>query len=318
MSRETLQPASQSEKLSGYHWRLLVFLSVATFFEGYDFMALTQILPQVRAELGLSRSGAGLLIGAVNVGTVVAWLLVRKADRWGRRRVMMLTITGYTVFTFLTGLSFDVWTFGVCQFLARLFLIGEWATSMVYAAEEFPSDRRGTMIGVIQAFSSLGSIVCAGVVPLLLHTQWGWRSVYFVGVVPLILLAFARRNLRETTRFETLQSSNDLPPPRPITYILRTPYRKRLLQLAVVWGLTYLCTQNAITFWKEFALSERGWTDGDVGVAITIAAVASMPLVFGAGKLLDVIGRRRGAMLIFSPSRPFRCWQPTRWRVAGR
>ncbi len=286
--------------MSGYHWRLLCFLSVATFFEGYDFMALTQILPQVRAELGLTPSGAGLLIGGVNIGTVVAWLLVRKADRWGRRRVMMLTIIGYTVFTFLTGLSFDIWSFGICQFFARLFLIGEWATSMVYAAEEFPSHKRGTMIGVIQAFSSLGSIVCAGVVPLLLHTQWGWRTVYFVGVVPLLLLAFARRNLRETSRFEALVASKEQPPRRPITYILRTPYRKRLLQLAVVWGLTYLCTQNAVTFWKEFALSERGWTDGDVGVAITIAAIASMPLVFGAGKLLDVIGRRRGAMLIFS------------------
>jgi len=290
----------QSTRLTGYHWRLLVFLSVATFFEGYDFMALTQILPQVRAELGLSPAQAGLMIGAINVGTVVAWLLVRKADRWGRRKVMMLTILGYTLFTFLTGLSFDVWTFGVCQFLARLFLIGEWATSMVYAAEEFPSDRRGTIIGVIQAFSSLGSIVCAGVVPLLLHTAWGWRSVYFVGVIPLVLLAFARRNLKETRRFEEMNKAENKQPARPMTYILRTPYRKRLLQLAVVWGFTYLCTQNAVTFWKEFALAERGWTDGDVGIAITIAAVASMPLVFAAGKLLDMIGRKRGAVLIFS------------------
>ena len=286
-------------KLTGYHWRLLCFLSVATFFEGYDFMALTQILPQVRAELGLSPAQAGLLIGVVNAGTVVAYLLVRKADRWGRRRVLMLTIFGYTLFTFLTGLSFDVWSFGICQFFARLFLIGEWATSMVYAAEEFPSERRATVIGVIQAFSSLGSIVCAGVVPLLLQAAWGWRTVYFVGIIPLILLAFARRNLRETKCFEELGGSGSRPPARSMTYILRSPYRKRVLQLAAVWGLTYVCTQNAITFWKEFALAERGWTDGDVGLAITIAAVASMPLVFGAGKLLDVIGRRAGAVVIF-------------------
>ena len=300
MSATRLAGEQPATTMSGYHWRLLIFLSVATFFEGYDFMALTQILPQVRAELGLSHASAGLLIGVVNAGTVVAYLLVRKADRWGRRRVLMVTIFGYTIFTFLTGLSFDVWSFGLCQFVARMFLIGEWATSMVYAAEEFPTAQRGTLIGVIQAFSSLGSIVCAGVVPLLLQAAWGWRTVYFVGIVPLLLLAFARRNLRETSRFEALSANGPLPETRSMTHIWQSPYRKRLLQLAAVWALTYMCTQNAITFWKEFALSERGWTDGDVGLAITIAAVASMPLVFAAGKLLDVMGRRWGAVLIFT------------------
>ena len=76
-------------------------------------------------------------------------------------------------------------------------------------------------------------------------------------------------------------------------------YRKRLLQISLVWALTYMCTQNAVMFWKEFALDERGWTDGQVGMSISIAAVLAMPLVFLSGKLLDVIGRRRGALLIF-------------------
>ncbi len=73
---------------------------------------------------------------------------------------------------------------------------------MVFAAEEYPADRRGMVMGVIQAFSSLGAIFCAGVVPLLLNTPWGWRTVYFAGVIPLLLLAFARRGLKETARFE--------------------------------------------------------------------------------------------------------------------
>ena len=80
---------------------------------------------------------------------------------------------------------------------------------------------------------------------------------------------------------------------------LKTPYKKRMLQLALIWFLTYLCTQNAITFWKEFAVAERSLSDGQVGVSITIAALVSMPLVFAAGKLLDVIGRRRGAVIIY-------------------
>jgi putative MFS transporter len=72
-----------------------------------------------------------------------------------------------------------------------------------------------------------------------------------------------------------------------------------MLQMALIWSLTYVCTQNAITFWKEFAIGERAYTDGEVGLTITIAAVATAPLLFLAGKLIDVAGRRVGATVIY-------------------
>ena len=284
-----------STPLTSYQKRLLAFLSVATFFEGYDFLALSQILPNLRADFGLREAHAGWLVGFVNLGTVFAYLLVRRADRWGRRRVLMVTIIGYTVFTFASGLAPEPITFAVFQFLARMFLIGEWAVSMVIAAEEFPPERRGMVIGVIQAFASLGSVVCAGVVPLLLKTQYGWRSVYFVGIIPLLVIMFARRGLKETERFAKLEGAA----PPSIWGIWSTPYRKRVVQLGVIWLATFACSQTAITFWKEFVLAERGFTDGQAGSAISIAAVAAMPLVFFAGKLIDVLGRKRGATIIF-------------------
>jgi putative MFS transporter len=141
--------------------------------------------------------------------------------------------------------------------------------------------------------------VCAGVVPLLLHTEYGWRSVYFVGLVPLVLIAIARRSLRETERYERVRATSGHVR-RPLMAILQTPYRRRILLLAAIWALTYMCTTNGVTFWKEFATSERGLTDGQVGLAITIAALVSMPLVFMSGKLLDLVGRRRGAVIIYT------------------
>jgi len=282
-----------------YQKRLFVFLSVATFFEGYDFLALAQILPNLRADFDLSAFDAGLLFATVNFGTVVAWLLIRRADQWGRRPVMMITIAGYTVFTFLTGLAWNVWSFALFQFLARIFLIGEWATSMIYASEEYPAERRGTVIGVLQAFSSLGAVACAAVTPMLLSSTYGWRTVYWVGVLPLIGLAFARRNLKETQRFLTLKATATTVS-HNFMAILHGPHRKRVLQLALIWFITYACSQTAISFWKDFAVTERGLTDGQVGAALTTAALVSMPLVFFAGRLLDWIGRKWGAVIIFS------------------
>lgn len=278
-----------------YERRLLVFLSVASFFEGYDFLALAQLLPNIRAHYGLTPSEGGLLVTVVNAGTMVAYLLVRLADKFGRKTVLGITIAGYTVASLASGLAPNAWVFALFQLLARVFLIGEWAVAMVVAAEEFPAERRGSAMGIIQAASTLGAIACAGVVPLLLQLPGGWRTVYFVGGVPLVLLAFARRGMRETKRFAALAA----PPAASPFEILRGPSLKRILLLGLIWALTYVCTQNAVTFWKEFAMADRGFTDGDVGLSVTIAAVVSVPLVFASGKLLDVLGRRPGAVVIF-------------------
>jgi putative MFS transporter len=287
VSKETFTP---------YQRRLFIFLSVAAFFEGYDFMALSQVLPALREDMGISHRAAGLLFMVVNLGTVLAYLLVRKADRWGRRRVLALTIAGYAVMTFFTGLAPNVYAFGTLQMVARIFLIAEYGTSMVIAAEEYPASRRGMVLGVIQAFGSLGAIICAGVVPILMKTDYGWRSAYFVGIVPLVVLAFARRSLRETRRFESEAATRQ--ERRSFTFILQSKYRRRVLQLGAIWFLSYITMQNAVSFWKDFALTERGLTEQQAGGAIVVAALGSLPLLFLAGKLLDLVGRRHGTALI--------------------
>lgn len=291
--------AGPSAALSRYQKQLLFFLSVATFFEGFDFFALAQILPSIRATFGLGEQGAGLLVGLINIGPMIAYALVRKADVWGRKPILTLTIIGYTVFSALSGLAPNVWLFGAAQLVARVFLIGEWAVAMIYAAEEFPADRRGLVIGLIQACSSLGAVVCAGVVPLLLKTPLGWRSVFLVGGIPLLIIAVARRGIQETRRFQE-QASAPADESSGLLRVWKTAWSGRVLLLAAIWGLTYACTTTAILFWKEFAVGERGFTDAEVGASMTVAAIASMPLVFAAGKLLDALGRRLGATLIFT------------------
>lgn len=292
-----------SAPLTAYQRRLIVLLAAATFFEGFDFFALAQILPQLRADLHLDEQQGGMLVAFANCGAVLSYALVQFAGRVGRRRALTLTILGYTVSSVLSGLAPNVWLFALAQLCARFFLLGEWAIAMIYAAEEFPADRRATVMGTIQAFSSLGAILCAGLVPLLLRTPLGWRAVFFVGAVPMLLVAVARRGLRETARFEALTiartAAGGAALPTSLTRIWRTPYRGRMLLLAALWLLTYAGTQSAITFWKEFALAERAMSDAQVGTSLTVAAIGSLPLIFSVGKLLDRLGRRLGALLIF-------------------
>jgi putative MFS transporter len=130
---------------------------------------------------------------------------------------------------------------------------------MVYAAEEFPAERRGQAIAVLQAANALGGITCAATVPLLLETPHGWLTVYFAGTVPLLLLAYARRGLRETKRFATYAAGGL--ERRSAIDILRSQHRARVYQLTTIWALIHMCVQTAVFFWKEFAVAERGLSD---------------------------------------------------------
>lgn len=284
---------------AAYHRRLVLFLSIATFFEGYDFLALSQVLPNLRRAFELSELQGGLLFTTVNIGTMLAFFLVRQADRFGRKRILTITIAGYTALTFASGLAPNVYVFALLQMGARVFLLAEYAVSLVIAAEESPAHKRGTLVGLIAGMAALGSIVCAGVTPLLLATPLGWRAVYLISVVPLILLAWARRGLRETRRFATsvdVHATTAFPWFR----LWRSPYRGRMLLVASIWFLCYLPANNAVAFFKERAVSDLGWSDARVGGAITIGAIGSLGFIFFTGKMLDTLGRLKGGTLIFS------------------
>lgn len=282
--------------LSPYQRKLVFFLSVATFFEGYDFIALTQVLPTLRKEMNFPIYMEGYLLAFINLGTILAYFLVRKADLWGRRKLLFVTIVGYTIFTAASGLSVSPWDFAVYQFLARIFLIAEWAVTMVIAAEEFPKERRGAMIGLIQAMTTLGSIFCALLVPKLVMLRYGWRAVYLLSLLPLLLMAYARRHIKESERFVSQGSKA----PDSLFGIFSTPHRKRVYQLALIWGLCYICSNNAIAFFKEHTSHDLGLSEAASGQALSIAFAVGAPLLFFVGPLLDRLGRR-GASAIILP-----------------
>ncbi len=282
-------------QLSPYHRRLFVFLSVASFFEGFDYYALAQLLPELRTAFSLSVPQGTSMASFINIGMVLSFFLARQGDRFGRRRLLSWTITGYMICTALSAMTVSVGQFAVCQLLSRLFQSAEVATVMVFAAEEFPAVRRGFVLGVIQGTSSLGAIVCAGVTPILTATALGWRTVYLVGGVPLLLVAYLRRNLRDSERFTHSAAKTTL----PFLRVFRSQHRGRLLLMSAIWALVMFCTQSALLFWKDFAVTTRHFTSAQVASCMTIAALGSLPLVFSVGKLLDVIGRRSSTVVVF-------------------
>ena len=114
----------EAQGINRYLALLFLLLSTATLFDGFDAGLLSFAAPEVRESLDISRSEWGYVTSLTRLGVMASFLFLLSADRWGRRKLLMVTIAGYTLFTFLTGLAPNVWSFAAAQFVARVFLIG--------------------------------------------------------------------------------------------------------------------------------------------------------------------------------------------------
>lgn len=283
--------------LTAYLRRLLLFLCLVALFDGYDFFAISQTLPELRATFALTPVDGSRLLAIANLGTLVAYLLVRLADRWGRRAMLLVGLGGYSGAALLSAVAPSSLTFLGAQLVVRCFLVSALAMAVLYAVEEYPSERRGRILGMLQACFGLGAIMCAVVTPALIETTLAWRAVYVLGATSAGLILWALRSLRETAKFLSLPAHRRPAPLLP--RLLPRAQQKRMLQLAVIWILTFLCNQSANVFWKEFAQGERGLSSPRIGALIAIAAAVALPLVAWSGTLIDRMGRRRSAAVIY-------------------
>lgn len=284
-------------QLTRYQRSLLWYLCLAVFFEGYDLFAISQTLPDLRAAFGLTPKEGSSLVALVGIGMVVAYFFTRLADRWGRRRILCISLGGYPILSGLSALCPGPISFALCQLVLRVFLVSGIAIAVIYAAEEYPAARRGTTVGLLQVSASLGAIICAVVSPFLLRSAWGWRAVYAIGALPLLAVAGAPYIIKESQRFAQLAPTQRAS--ASLFRLLRTPYRKRMGQLALIWAATNMCTQSATVFWKEHALAEVQLTSQQVGAYIAIAALFGLPVTLLAGRAIDLFGRLRGASIIY-------------------
>ena len=167
--------------------RLLLWLLVsAAFFEGYDGSILALLLPNIQSTFHVSEAVLGLTRIPIELGLFAAFFVARLSDRIGRRPMLLWSVVGYTVFTALTALSWNIWSFTLFQFASRIFLGAEYAVGVTMIVEEFPAARRGRALGTLLTFSALGTIVVG--VLLGAGLQEGpleWRAFYLVGLLPL-------------------------------------------------------------------------------------------------------------------------------------
>jgi putative MFS transporter len=184
--------------------RLVFALMGATMlFSGYDLNIFGLALPQIQRSLHIPENAAGLTVTYFRVAALAALLIAPLADRFGRRRLLLITIFGEAFFTVVTAFSQTYLQFVAAQILTRVFGYCEEALCFVVMAEEIDVGLRGWSTGALAGMNALGGGLASIVFALVNILPFGWRALYLVGGASLFLLALFRRRLPETARFET-------------------------------------------------------------------------------------------------------------------
>jgi MFS family permease len=272
------------------HWFLLWVVGAAAFFEGYDLNIVAVALPQVRHTFHLTQSQASFWIGLLFLGAVPAVPLTRRADLIGRRRILLISIAGYTVGTALTALSPTIETFVLCQFVARMFLVTETAVAWTMVTEEFPAGARGLGFGWLATLATIGTGSAALLYGGVLHPIGAsWRWLYVLALPPLIGIAVLRRRLPETRRFEEAAARHQLAD--RWEQITRPPHRHWLILLSVTAVLGALTTHTAV-FIFDFLETQHHLSSTAASLLVVGAGVPGVVVLPAVGSLSDNYGRK--------------------------
>jgi MFS family permease len=177
--------------------RALIAGALGWMLDSFDVMLYALVLTSIMPDLGMSRETAGLLGSATLVASAAGGLMFGVvADRYGRTRALMASVLIYSVFTAACGFAQTVAQLALFRVLLGIGMGGEWASGAALVSETWPAEHRGKALGFMQSAWAVG-YGAAAIVTMLILPHWGWRGVFFAGILPAFFTLWVRRHVQE-------------------------------------------------------------------------------------------------------------------------
>jgi MFS family permease len=165
--------------------------------DAMDVMLYSLVLTYLIREFSIDTRTAGFLNSLTLVASAIGGFLFGSlADRFGRTRALMASILVYSAASAACGFSHSVPQLAVFRFVLGLGMGGEWTTGAALIAETWRAEHRGKALGLMQSSYAIGEAIAALVV-LVVLPHFGWRAVFFVGVLPALLVLWIRTGVQE-------------------------------------------------------------------------------------------------------------------------
>ena len=260
-----------------------------------DVMLYSFVLAYLMTEFGMSKSTGGLLnsltLGASAIGGFFFGVL---ADRIGRTRALMASILVYSISSAACGLSHSIAQLAFFRALLGLGMGGEWSTGAALIAETWRAEHRGKALGLMQSTYAIGEAIAAMVV-LVVFPRFGWRAVFFVGVLPALLALWIYRGVPEPQLWKNRAKEKK-------SGVLEKLLEKNVLRNGLLATAMNACGMFA--YWGLFTWipSYLALPVSQGGRGFSLVAATTLYLVLSPGKWLgyasfgffaDAFGRRK-------------------------
>jgi SHS family lactate transporter-like MFS transporter len=170
--------------------------------DAFDYFLLVMVMPAVARDFHVGvKEVAFALFLTLAFRPLGALIFGRLADRYGRRRILMIDVSLYSVLALACAFAPSLTVLLVLRALFGVAMGGEWGLGASLAMESIPARSRGIVSGILQSGYPCGYLLCAIAYGLLFNTI-GWRGMFVLGVLPALLVLYLRRSVPESPVFE--------------------------------------------------------------------------------------------------------------------
>jgi len=256
-------------------------------FDAFDFFILTYVLAPVARDFHQPIPNIALtLTASLVMRPVGAFLFGLLADRYGRRIPLMIDVLFYSVMEILSGLAPSYRIFLVLRLLYGVGMGGAWGVGASFAMESVPIRKRGILSGVLQEGYAFGNLLAA-IGFWTVFPRWGWRPVFFIGVVPALLTLFLLARVQESDSWKATAA-------RERTwgdyFRLVAANWRRFLFIAALMAMMNFISHGTQDLYPTFLQQQRHF---DARTTALLSIVSMMGAIVG-GILIGLYSDRRG------------------------
>jgi MFS transporter, SHS family, lactate transporter len=260
--------------------------------DAFDFFVVVFLVDTLALHFQVAKSAIVWTMTATlamrPVGAIVFGLL---ADRYGRRKPLMLNVVFFSVIELLCGFAPSYNVFLILRTIYGIGMGGEWGVGASLAMESAPARWRGMLSGIVQSGYSIGYLLAAVAARFVLPT-WGWRAMFWVGGAPALLALYIRFRVRESEAWQQRRAPT-------VKAILRTAtgHWRIFLYLVLLMTLMMFLSHGTQDLYPDFLKSARGFDSRVVAYLVILFNVGAVLGAILFGHLSESLGRRRSMIL---------------------
>ena len=259
-------------------------------FDAFDFFILTFVLAEVAREFHKSVPDIALTLAASLVMRPVgAFLFGLMADRYGRRLPLIIDILFYSVMEVASGLAPNYRTFLLLRLLYGIGMGGAWGVGASLAMESVPVKWRGILSGVLQEGYALGYLLAA-IAYWLVFPRWGWRPMFFIGVVPALLTLFILLKVEES---EAWKATAAIQQDWGSYFKAVLANWKRFVYLVILMAMMNFLSHGTQDLYPTFLRQQRHFSPRMTAIITVISMLGAIVGGILVGLYSDRRGRRR-------------------------